>query len=71
MDRTDERHDSKNGILYKDLVPGRRYRVSWSDCCAEGWFEGVLVEQEEWEIRFDCGAIDTVSDGQTWITGAD
>lgn len=23
-------------------IPGRRYRVSWDDCCSQGSFEAVL-----------------------------
>ena len=76
LDRLNDPHDSLYGIdTDKDpLVPGQRYRVSWSDCCAEGWFEGAFIKDDSavsGNLVFDCGEVSTVIDGETWITAAD
>lgn len=30
-------------VALEDAVPGRRYRVTWDDCCAQGQFEAELL----------------------------
>jgi hypothetical protein len=69
----DDPHDSKNAIDWRDtpLVPGKRYRVSFNDCCANGWFEGIFTggDPDVENFTFDCGEIAPMG-GQTWITNA-
>lgn len=63
----EDRHHHTNQVAWDALVAGQRYRVSFQDCCAYGWFEGVFVDQDEDEVRFDCGRYAKWS-GQMWIT---
>lgn len=42
-------------VPLKDLVPGKRYRVEFDDCCVRGAFEGRFLEwaQEQVELGHD------------------
>lgn len=37
---------------FRDLVPGRRYRVTMDDCCVQGYFEAMYLGLD-WSIDID------------------
>ncbi len=67
------RDEREVGIPVHQLIPGVRYRVTFGDCCIEGWFDGRFIEvvtcdddEPFGDPEFDGARFDTGQIGPGW-----